>query len=200
MLRHRARRVVRSDAVECVRCLLDPPRFFRASRYTHSVAREEDTYQVVFKWKKFGMTRYYPVKIRVKEERVGEDTVRVVYEPTSDTPYWFRMSFTVRRRDGGAEVDAEAEMKAGLMADLLGRKDYAGFVEELLDRGIKAFLEERAKRLREEGVKPREQVRASCTTCALFDEERKYCYFLEKTVEDPERPPCRGKAYVAMRI
>ena len=199
MLRHRARRVVRSDAVECAMCLLDPARFFRASRYTHSVAREETgVYQVIFKWRKWGMTRYFPVRIRVEQHEEGEGRTRVVYEPTGDSPYFFRMVFDIRRRNGGAEVEAEAEMKAGLMADLLGRKDYASFVEELLDRGIKAFLEERAKR---EKAREEEKTRTkpTCTTCALYDEERGYCYFLERRVEDPEKPPCKGQAYVAMK-
>ena len=151
------------------------------------------------------MTRYYPVRIRVFEKDLGERVKRVVYEPAEDSPYWFRMEFVLREKNGGGvEVEASAFMKAGLMADFLGKRDYARFVEELLDRGIRSFLEERARRIRESRRAAvavlASRGEASCTTCSLFDDERSFCYFLEKRVDDPSKPPCGGRAYVAMAL
>ena len=195
MLKAEALRSVRADLSNCIKCVTNVENFFYKSKYTYAVRRlSEDTYEVVFRWRKFGVTRFYRVRIKVRRNSDRE----VVYEPDEGSDYWFRMRFTFEPHSGGTLVRVEAQMKAGLMADLLGRGDYRGFVEELVDNGIKRMLENivAGQRAAQAGST---MVKANCRLCVLYDENRSFCYFLGKTVENPENPPCGGKGFVAYR-
>lgn len=188
MLRHRVVRLLRAPVQVCLRCIADPERFLSASQYTYAVKRVGgDEYEVVFRWRKWGITRFYRVRIRVRR-----DDGRVVYESTGESEYPFRMEFHVGEEGGLTRVVVEAEMRAGLMADLLGRRDYASFVEELVDRGLARL----AMKLAEEAGAAATRGRASCTDCLLYDSANSRCVLLGARVEDPSKPPCRGKDYV----
>ncbi len=193
MLKHTTRKLVNAPIIYCLRCVRDPGNFLSHSKYTYTVKRIRDNvYEVVFRWVKWGMERFYRVIIEVKEEG---DTV--VYTSTRDSPYHFRLSFKLA--DAGEErtsVVVESEMKAGIMADLLGKKDYREFIEELVDKGIVG-----AARKIAESVEPLPgEAEPSCTDCLLYDSHKAYCYALREDVRDPRRPPCRGKYFLSRRL
>ncbi len=194
MLHTHVVRRIRAPFTECLKCVLDPKLVIGSSPYTYSIKEiGENTYEVVFKWRKLGVTRYYPVRIKIVH---GKDTV--VYESTEDSEYWFRMVFKLK--DGGSEtiLEVDASMKAGFAAELLGRRDYAKFVEQLVDRGIGAFLEKLSKETTSMKREAGKAENMSCKTCSLFDEERSFCYYLQKIIKDPENPECGGKAYMSL--
>ena len=188
VLRHAVSRLVRAPPGACLECAADPESFLGASRYTYVVKRlAPGLYEVVFRWRKLGVTRYYRVRLRVRRE-----DGRVVYESTPDSDYPFRLEITLEEAGGATRVRASAEMRAGLMADLLGRRDYASFVEELVDRGLAAL----ARRLASQAPAEARRGRPECTTCLLYEQELRRCLVLGARVEDPSRPPCQGRDYI----
>jgi len=191
VLRARVERHLNVPLELCVRCLMDAGLFLRQSPYTVEAEKlGEDTYRVVFRWRKLGITRRYPVVLRVRRE--GEN--RIIYESTSDSPHPLRMEFALEPREGGETyLRVDAEMGAGVLADLLGKRDFYGFIEDLVDRGLTSLVRKLADSIREEvrGVGVR------CTDCLLYERNRSYCYYLARTVEDPENPPCKGEKFVA---
>jgi len=191
VLRARVERHLNVPLELCVRCLLDASQFLRQSPYTERTERlGEDTHRVVFRWRKLGITKRYPVILRVRRE--GDN--RIVYESTPDSPHPLRMEFSLETREGGETyLRVDAEMEAGLLADLLGKKDFQAFIEDLVDRGLTNLVTKLAENIREEvrGVGVR------CTDCLLYERSRSYCYYLARQVEDPENPPCRGEKFVA---
>ena len=80
------------------------------------------------------------------------------------------------------------------MADLLGRRDYARFVEELIDSGITTVLSEVAS----SATKPSREVPGNieCVTCLLYEHSKHYCYYIREVVKDVTKPPCKGRAYL----
>ena len=186
MPRHVYRARVNAPVDACLRCVLDPEAFLSASRYTYSVKRlDEGKYEVVFRWRKFGVERFYPVRVRV-ERRGG----RVVYEPTPDSPHNLRLEISVERDNGGALVTVDASMDAGLLARIMGRGDFAAFVEDLVDKGIAGMAERAAAKGSTLGGV------AHCERCLLYDPGRGYCYALRREVGDPGDPPCRGRFFI----
>lgn len=183
MLRHSVTRKVRALPKEFVESLLHPDSFLSLSKYVESIVNvENDIYEVVFKWVKLGMTKRYWVKFRV----VSEGNT-VVYESLPDSENYMKMVFTVvKSPEGFTDLNVYAEMEAGTLAKLLGKKDFAGFVEELVDSGIKEHM----RRMLEES-----KAGVSCETCTFYEATRRYCYALEKNVDDPSSPPCGGKFF-----
>lgn len=109
MLRHTTTRLIRAPISVCIDCILDLEKFIKASHYTYAVNKvDKDTYMVMFKWRKFGITRYYKVKMKVK--RVGENVV--VYESSKDSDYYMRFSFKLNPVGGETQVEIQSEMKA----------------------------------------------------------------------------------------
>ena len=147
MLRHEFTVDMDIDFAVCFPCLCSPQSFFSSSPYTHKVRKLDEKgelYEVVFKWRKLGITRYYPVKLRV-ERRPGKDKVEIIYKSTEDSKYDFYLSLVVRRiGPGKVRVHCLSYMRAGLMADLLGRKEYKLFVENLVRDGVFCLVERRA--------------------------------------------------------
>ena len=188
-LRHFARKTVLVDLDACKECLLRPDKFLAHSRYTYAAKRLDDgTYEVVFRWVKWGMERFYKVRLRIRQENGV-----VAYESTPDSEYPFRLEFRLQPGSSRTSVEVEAEMGAGLMASLLGRKDFREFIEELVEKGIVGAARELVRR---EGREPTGAVAPACSSCILYDPERRYCYALRSSVEDPAKPPCRGRYYL----
>ncbi len=187
MFHHMVERKLNVNAEDCRRCLLSPERFLSKSKYTYFARRRNNTYEVIFRWRKLGITRYYRVIFRLIE---GEDTVG--YESTPDSDYQFNMRFKLKAlKEGRTRITVEASMKAGFLADLLGRKDYAAFIEDLVDKGIGSMLETLAGKKTEGG-----EAGISCRTCLLYGSLNNYCYMLKQQVDDPDRPLCGGKYYI----
>ncbi len=172
----------------CLACLLSPDKLLSTSRYTAIVERLEDNkYHVRFIWRKFGITKKFDVIFRVI--RRGN---LVEYRSTEESDYPFLIRFKLTRLNNEVEIDVHAEMKAGLLADFFGRKDYAGFIEELIDTGLVELLKNVRK-----GKSTVESLRISCNTCILYDPRRRYCYYLRREVRNPDNPPCKGEAYLS---
>lgn len=187
MLHHTYKARVSAPIEACLRCAANPEVFLGKSRYTYSLKRVgNDEYEVVFKWRKLGMTRFYPVRFRVYRQ-----DNRIVYEATHDSPYRFSIIIELVGVDNETEVTVRAEMDAGILASLLGRGDFSSFIEELVDSGIAGMAKDI---VRESEIRSRP--RASCTSCFLYDPSRGYCYVLRAGVRDPESPPCRGEYFI----
>ena len=188
-MKYRTRKTVRADVTACTECLLKADRFLGGSTYVEEVRPvAEGVYHVRFRWRKLGMTRRYDVVFRV---RASGDTV--VYESVEGSKYPMRFEFRLNRRGRETVVDVEASMDAGLMADLLGKKDFSRFVEELVERGFVALMRSYSEAKREGGAVA---VSPSCDKCLLYDPDRGYCYYLRRNVKPGEPPPCGGKAFI----
>ncbi len=135
------------------------------------------------------MERFYIARLRVKASEEG-----LVYESTRESPLNARFILRVEGepRGSNSRVVLEAEMRAGLAAGILGRRDYRVFVEELLESMVRRALEEAA-----ETREADKRQRPHCRNCILYDPERSYCYILGLNVGEPGEPPCRGSKYVA---
>ena len=144
VLRHEFSIEMDIDFAACFPCLCSPVSFFAASPYTYRVRKLDEkgeVYEVVFRWRKLGMTRCYPVRLRVRR-KPERNRVEIVYESTPDSRYEFYMRLLVERLGPGkVRVSVSAWMRAGLMADLLGRKEYRLFVENLVRDGVFCSLE-----------------------------------------------------------
>jgi len=187
-LRHRAYRTVNAPPEICRACASRPESLFSGSRYVYSVkSLGGDLYEVVFRWSKLGMERFYVARLKARPLPGGG----LAYESTGDSPLKARFAVTVEPAPpGGSRVVLDAEMEAGIAAGLLGRGDYRVFVEELLEGLVREALREAAARAEAEASG------ADCRRCLLYDVERRYCYLLGTSVEDPQKPPCRGSKYV----
>jgi len=192
VLKHKVNVRVNMPLTYCLKCVANPAEFLGKSKYTYT-AKElgEGKYEVVFRWVKWGMEKFYKV---VLEVRRYDNTI--VYVSAPESPYEFYMKFELEETESEeTEVKVEANMKAGLMADLLGRGDYKGFVEELVEKGILGMTRQFAKELEVEEGALIEGV--SCLECILYDTGSRYCFALRKGVKNPELPPCRGKFYIS---
>ena len=193
-LRHETVKTVRAPLDECMQCILRVDRLLGVSKHTEKVERvSPGVYHVRFVWKKFGITKHFDVVFRSRRE--GS---KVVYESIEGSKYPMRMEFELRRRpDGLVEIRVLAEMRAGLMAEVFGRKDFARFVEELVDSGIVRLLQARAAGgAQKEGKRVAE---ARCDKCLLYDPVKNYCYYLRKPVFATAKPPCGGEAFIPLR-
>ncbi len=188
-LKHHTVKTVKVPPDTCLVCLMSPDKLLSTSKYTAFVKKLEDgKYHVRFVWKKFGMTKKFDVIIQVV--RRGDV---IEYRSTEESDYPFLIRFKVKPVGPNMlEIEVYSEMKAGLMADLFGRRDYAGFIEELIDTGLVNLLKELGGKSSGPGI--------TCETCLLYDPKKKYCYYLRRIVEDPTRPPCKGKAYVSDQL
>lgn len=192
MLKHEVEVMVNMPLTYCLKCVANPAEFLGKSKYTYT-AKElgEGKYEIVFRWVKWGMEKFYKV---ILEVRRYDNTI--VYVSAPESPYEFYMKFELEEtEDEKTRVRVEARMKAGFMADLLGKKDYRGFVEELVEKGILGITRQFAQALEVEEGAVIEGI--SCTGCILYDPSRKYCFALRKGVKDTERPICGGKFYIS---
>ena len=186
MLKHKIERRLNTNIENCRKCLLSPEKFLSESKYTYHLEKEGDTYSVIFRFKKLGITKYYRVRLKLI---VDGNTYRL--ESLPDSEYPFNMKFTLEKiGEYETKVIVEAVMKADLMANLLGRKDFAVFVEDLVDKGISKLLMDLAS-----GKKPTGGD-VSCLTCLFYGSTTKYCYILKQNIMDPSNPPCNGKHYI----
>ncbi len=186
MLKHKIERRLNTNIKNCKKCLLSPEKLLSESKYTYHLEKEGDTYNVIFRFKKLGITKYYRVRLKLI---VDGNTYRL--ESLPDSEYLFNMKFTLEKiGEYETKVIVEAMMKADLMANLLGRKDFAVFVEDLVDKGISKLLMDLAS-----GKKPTSGD-VSCLTCLFYGSTTKYCYILKQNIMDPSNPPCNGKHYI----
>ena len=65
MLKYTTVKKVNAPLVYCIRCIRDPQQFLSHSKYTYTVKKVDSEYEVVFRWVKWGMERFYKVRITV---------------------------------------------------------------------------------------------------------------------------------------
>jgi len=194
MLKHKLKITVNMPLSYCLKCVSDPAKFLSHSKYVVSARRiGENKYEILYKWVKWGITKYFRVVLSV--ERRGNE---IIYRSTEESDYEHYFIFRFQETgDKKTVVEVESGMKAGFMANLLGRKDYRGFIEEIVEKGIVALSRQFAEKL---SVKEGEAGEgASCRDCLLYDVSRGYCFALRVKVEDPGKPPCNYKYYLSRR-
>ncbi len=191
VLHYKTSKTVKSLKETCLKCIADPTGLLSASKYTKEVKKlGNDMYLVVFEWRKFGMKKRFEVVIKVERDR---DTIE--YKSVEGSKYPFDMKFTLKPKDNDLlEITIDAEMRAGLMADLFGKKDYAEFIEELVDTGLVNLV----SKMSVGHVKGSEA--ANCTKCLLYDPIKKYCYYMRREVKDPAKPICGGKSFISEKL
>ena len=136
MLHHEYVIEAKEDFDSLTQCLSDPVKFMERSRYVYLVERLGDNkLRVVFKWRKLGITRYYEVVLTIKP-KLGPNRVGFLLEPAPESKYDFFFSVEVEKIQDRVLLRVRSWMYAGLMADILGRKDYRVFVEELVEKGV----------------------------------------------------------------
>ena len=187
VLKHKTIKTVRALPEQCIECILRVDRLLSTSKHTYSIKRvAENVYHVKFVWKKLGMTRYFDVVFKV--EREGD---KIRYRSIEGSKYPMIIEFSLKPKDDALEIEVYSEMKAGIMADLLGRKDYAKFIEDLVETGIAELLRESSR------VKEREEREiARCDKCILYDPVRGYCYYLRRPITNAAKPPCGGRDFI----
>lgn len=179
---HTSSRRVRVEAEEILPTLENPAKLLRLSKYVDSVRKAgEGLWEVVFKWRKFGMTKKYRVLFRVF--RYGNT---VVYESAEDSPNEAKIVFTVAKDPGGwSLINATAEFGIGGLASLLGKHDFRAFVDELLDSGIRAHFLEKTRTAHHS---------VDCRNCEFYEATRSWCYALDQVV-DHGQVPCGGAMF-----
>ncbi len=184
MLRHVITRKIKGISEDFLELFMDPERFLKLSEYVEEVVHKEDNiYEVIFKWVKWGMIKRYWVKFKAYR-----DANTVVYESVPDSDHYMVISVSVARNPDERyfNVRFSAEMEVGILERLLGKKDFEKFVESLLDTAIKGYLEKQVGK-HEENI--------DCRECAFYETVKSYCYVLDKRVEDPAKPPCNGREF-----
>ena len=181
---HSTVRKVRSRPELLLESLLDPKIILSGSKYVEHLEKiEPKVWTVTFKWKKFGFSREFDVDFTVLR-----DGNTVVYESVEGSPHRARLVFTVvRDPEGWSELHVTAEFDLGGIAGFFAKGDFARFIEELVDNGVRAHFERLAKR--------RKAPKVDCRSCQFYEATRGYCYALNEFVKDPEKPPCNGSMY-----
>ncbi len=186
MLRHTLTRklhILPSDLLEILR---DPTKWLRTA-YTKYVEKIEELgdgkYEIVFKWKKLGITK----TIRVRFKVVEKEGI-IAYVSTRDSPTQASFTFTIIEdpEEDYITLRVDAEMDAGTLASVFGKGDFRKFIETLVDETIRKALIKTAKIKR---------IHEKCTTCVFYEAQRNWCYALNKPIRNPNHPPCSGKYY-----
>ena len=179
-----SRKRLNVDPGECIECLLDPCKFFGESKYTGETRCGEDSHEIVFVWRKFGMTKKYRVDLKVY--RSGNEIVYL------DKNGKMKCVIRVEPTKEGVDITVDAEMEAGLMADLFGRGEFKTFINDLVSRGIGALIRKRYEHL----IVGEKEAGAVCTRCIFFERESSSCLLLMKPIRDPEKPECKGEKFL----
>ena len=193
MLRHETTITVNIPVDYCKQCILNPSEFLAKSRHTYTIRKlGEGKYEVVFRWVKFKVERFFKV---ILEVRIRGDTIE--YASTPESPYEFSIRIKLEDTGNGTtRIHVEARMKPGLLANLLGKKSYSEFIEELIEKGIVGMAKTLVAKQKPKGVETGVKTsKASCQNCLLYDPSRKYCYALGREV-DGSGPECRGRFYL----
>ncbi len=184
MLQHTVTRKIKGLSESFIELVLRPDKFLGNSRYVETIVnRGDNKYEVVFKWVKWGMVKRYWVKFRVYR-----DQNTVIYESTPDSDNKMLMAMTIAKdpEEGYINITFHAEMEAGTLANLLGKKDFRVFVEELLDTAIKEYMK---------SILDVKENTVTCKNCAFYEAVKSYCYALDKKVDNPDDPPCGGSMF-----
>ena len=181
---HSTERRVRTKPEELIETLLKPEVFLSKSKHVARVDKiEENVWTITLVWKKFGIKREYDVDFTVYR-----DGNTVVYESVEGSPHKAKLIFVVVRDPKGWSVlNATAEFDIGGLSAILGRGDFAKFMDEIVDAGVKAHFERIMKKAKKSAI--------DCRNCEFYEATRKYCYAVDKYVNNPLNPPCGGTLY-----
>lgn len=184
VLVHSTDRRVRTRPEDLIETLMRPEVFLKKSKHVANIDKiEENVWTITLVWRKFGMKREYDIDFTVYR-----DGNTVVYESVEGSPHKAKLIFVVVRDPKGWSVlNATAEFDLGGFSALLGKGDFAKFVEEVVDAGIKAHFERLMRKMRKQAI--------DCRNCEFYEATRRYCYAVDRIVEDPTKPPCGGALY-----
>ncbi|MDP8012269.1 MAG: hypothetical protein ACP5F1_00025 [Thermoplasmata archaeon] len=117
---------------------LNTERIFEHSKFVKKITKNGETYEIVFSWKKFSITKEFSVLIREYKNNNS-----ILLESTKDSKYYFRLLITstetINNNDIISSVSSSAEMGAGILADLFGEKDFNNFIKEIVSWSVKNY-------------------------------------------------------------
>lgn len=118
---------------------LDVKKIFEKSIYVKAInSIDENSYEIIFSWKKFGITKDFPV---IVEEFKDLDSYLV--ENLKNSRYNFKISISSVKNFKNNEINTKivvnAEMGAGLLADMFGQNDFKSFIQESVISAIKTY-------------------------------------------------------------
>ena len=130
MLRHATTRKVPLSLREVMDSLPTPAEIFSSAPYVEKVENLGDNVvEVVFKWVKMGVARRYVVRLRWRRAWGG-----MVYECLEPCKHRLIVKVLMKSsKENESVLYVRAEMNAGFMASLMGKKDFRDFVEKLAD-------------------------------------------------------------------
>ncbi|MGC9204609.1 MAG: hypothetical protein ACP5GE_06580, partial [Thermoplasmata archaeon] len=109
---------------------LDVKKIFGESKYVKEINNLKDgIYEIIFSWKKFGITKEFPVKVQeLKNEK------NLLIENTQDSKFRFKLKISsidfMGEKTVNTRVMINAEMGAGILADLFGENDFKLFIHD----------------------------------------------------------------------
>lgn len=118
---------------------LDVKKIFEKSKYVKAInSRGENSYEIIFSWKKFGITKDFPVIVE-KFNNSGSYLVKNL----KNSKYEFKISISSVKNFKNNEINTKivliAEMGAGLLADMFGQNDFKLFIQDSVMPAIKTY-------------------------------------------------------------
>ncbi|MCL4345090.1 MAG: hypothetical protein M1496_01845 [Candidatus Thermoplasmatota archaeon] len=177
---------------EAIEALTNPDIFFRNDPHTSYAARTSpNTYNIVLVMKKLGVTRKIPLNISVK--RIMD---QIIYESTKDSKVSMKFVFHIKIiSEGVTSISLDAKIDPGFLTNVLGKEEFMGFVEGLINNGISAYISKRSGSDAETQSREVENIQRICPTCAFFVPKSLFCYSLFTHIKDMEKPACGGEKY-----
>jgi len=131
------------DKEEFLKLLKDPAFLFRNTKYVKKVHEINDLVEIDFVWTKMHITKQFVVFLKIYK-----DENSILYSSAPDSRYEFKLAVTLQNLSkGNFKITVEAEMGAGLLADLMGEKDFKEFINNLIDDAIDRYIKKEISNL-----------------------------------------------------
>lgn len=127
------------DKEEFLKFLGDPVFLFGKSRFVKRVTLDNNMVEIDFVWTKMHITKQFIVLAKIYIDRDS-----ILYSSIPDSKYAFKLAVELESFDkNNTKISVESEMGAGLLADLMGEKDFKEFINNLIDDAIDRYLNDR---------------------------------------------------------
>ena len=119
-----------------IEILKDPNYLFGNSKFVKKINVSRDSVEIQFEWTKMHMTRRFKVIAKIFTSEYS-----ILYTSKPESPYEFKLSIDLYKQDGeNSKIYVEAEMGAGLLADLMGKKDFDEFILNLINDAYERYM------------------------------------------------------------
>jgi hypothetical protein len=124
------------DKEEFLKLLKNPAFLFNNSKFVKKVSEINNLVEINFLWTKMHITKQFAVLMKIYK-----DENSILYSSVPDSRFEFKLAVTLQNLyRGNLKITVEAEMGAGLLADLMGEKDFKEFINNLIDNAIDKYL------------------------------------------------------------